>query len=124
VDHAGEFGWSWELQSEPWHLRYVAGDEVPAAVIEFEEDDEMLCIDYRPGGPEWVALVTTGTEVGHIWNGHADAVYRAGKVRRVTVDRDTLVSLLRTWRAVGPCPFAGDHPWSDPSLAELWEVNR
>ena len=30
------FGFSWELQSEPWHVRYVAGDSIPQAVIEFE----------------------------------------------------------------------------------------
>jgi D-alanyl-D-alanine carboxypeptidase len=28
-------GFSWEAQSEPWHIRYVAGDKVPAAVIAF-----------------------------------------------------------------------------------------
>ena len=26
------FGWSWELQEEPWHIRYVAGDVLPAIV--------------------------------------------------------------------------------------------
>lgn len=26
------FGFSWEVQSEPWHIRYVAGDRVPAPV--------------------------------------------------------------------------------------------
>ena len=34
---AAEFGWSWELpKTEPWHLRYVAGDNIPAAVREYE----------------------------------------------------------------------------------------
>jgi D-alanyl-D-alanine dipeptidase len=27
---APALGWSWELQSEPWHIRYVAGDKPPA----------------------------------------------------------------------------------------------
>lgn len=27
------FGFSWEIQSEPWHVRYVAGDAIPAAVL-------------------------------------------------------------------------------------------
>lgn len=41
------FGWSHELQSEPWHLRYFAGDAIPQAVLDFEvsdtseEDDHM-----------------------------------------------------------------------------------
>ena len=26
------FGFSWEAQSENWHIRYVAGDKIPAAV--------------------------------------------------------------------------------------------
>lgn len=26
--HAPMFGWSWEAQSEPWHIRYVVGDGV------------------------------------------------------------------------------------------------
>jgi len=31
--NATKFGFSWEvLPSEPWHLRYVAGDNVPEAV--------------------------------------------------------------------------------------------
>lgn len=32
-----KFGFSHEVQSEPWHIRYVAGDDVPAAVKEFVE---------------------------------------------------------------------------------------
>ena len=27
------FGFSWEIQSEPWHIRYVAGDATPARVV-------------------------------------------------------------------------------------------
>ena len=34
--NAERYGWSWELQSEPWHIRYVMGDTVPQAVIAFE----------------------------------------------------------------------------------------
>ena len=33
LDEAPSLGWSWELQSEPWHLRYVAGDKTPPAVV-------------------------------------------------------------------------------------------
>jgi LAS superfamily LD-carboxypeptidase LdcB len=35
--HAVEFGWSWEVQSEPWHIRYYAGDNVPKRVLEIEK---------------------------------------------------------------------------------------
>jgi LAS superfamily LD-carboxypeptidase LdcB len=30
--NADWFGFSWELQSEPWHLRYYVGDKVPLKV--------------------------------------------------------------------------------------------
>lgn len=36
LKHADSFGFSWEAQSEPWHLRYYAGDRTPRAVIEQE----------------------------------------------------------------------------------------
>lgn len=35
--NARGFGWSWELQSEPWHLRYVSGDDVPPRVKRWKE---------------------------------------------------------------------------------------
>lgn len=35
VDNNDKFGFSHEVQSEPWHIRYVAGNDVPAAVLEF-----------------------------------------------------------------------------------------
>lgn len=36
-DNAGRFGFSWEVvPEEPWHLRYVAGNAVPEAVVAFK----------------------------------------------------------------------------------------
>lgn len=35
--HAGAYGWSWEIQSEDWHLHYFAGDSLPPAVIAYEK---------------------------------------------------------------------------------------
>lgn len=37
--NAAKFGWSWELDSEPWHIRYVAGDKIPSAVLLYEADE-------------------------------------------------------------------------------------
>lgn len=37
IENNEKFGFSHEVQSEPWHIRYVAGDGVPAAVKEFLE---------------------------------------------------------------------------------------
>jgi hypothetical protein len=39
--HALDFGWSWELQSEPWHLRCFVGDAIPAAVLAHERGEAM-----------------------------------------------------------------------------------
>lgn len=57
VNNAARYGISAELQSEPWHWRYVAGDNIPAAVLEFERgvtvtptDVNPLRFDY-PGSP-------------------------------------------------------------------------
>lgn len=34
--NAASFGLSWEVQSEPWHLRYTAGDAIPQRVLDIE----------------------------------------------------------------------------------------
>lgn len=36
IRNASRYGISAELQSEPWHWRYVAGDRIPQAVYDFE----------------------------------------------------------------------------------------
>jgi LAS superfamily LD-carboxypeptidase LdcB len=36
LSQALEFGFSWELDSEPWHIRYFPGDEIPQAVLASE----------------------------------------------------------------------------------------
>lgn len=34
---AATYRFSWELQSEPWHIHYFAGDATPAAVLAYEQ---------------------------------------------------------------------------------------
>lgn len=41
LEHAQSFGWSWELQEEPWHVRYVAGDAKPTRVKEWLESKKV-----------------------------------------------------------------------------------
>lgn len=36
-DAALKYGFSFEAQSEPWHVRYVAGDRIPDAVLAYED---------------------------------------------------------------------------------------
>jgi hypothetical protein len=42
VVNARRFGFWWEVQSEPWHIRYCTGDAIPAAVLAYEEADMAL----------------------------------------------------------------------------------
>lgn len=36
LGHADDYGFSWEAQSEPWHLRLFTGDKTPQAVLDYE----------------------------------------------------------------------------------------
>lgn len=36
-DAALRYGFSFEAQSEPWHIRYVSGDRIPDAVLAYED---------------------------------------------------------------------------------------
>ena len=36
LQNCEKYGFSWEVQSEPWHIRYCAGDNVPQTVLDFE----------------------------------------------------------------------------------------
>lgn len=46
-DNAHRFGISAELQSEPWHWRYVAGDNIPRATLDWERGEA------GPGEPDY-----------------------------------------------------------------------
>ena len=45
VNNARRYGISAELQSEPWHWRYVAGDSIPQAVLDFERGVDVIPAD-------------------------------------------------------------------------------
>lgn len=88
--NAERFGFSWELQSEPWHLRYVTGDNVPAAVLAFErpakpdptpdpEEDNM--------NPKPVALLRMDGQL---------AVYAQTSIGKWWVDSEDTLTTLRS----------------------------
>lgn len=54
-DAALKYGFSFEAQSEPWHIRYVSGDRVPASVIAYEDS-------LRPPPPPPVVVPPTPSE--------------------------------------------------------------
>lgn len=51
VKNAATYGFSAEVQSEPWHWRYVAGDNIPAAVLAFEGGQQVTppVVEPTPG---------------------------------------------------------------------------
>ena len=44
--NAQKYGFSWEIQSEPWHIRYTAGDRIPAAVLAYEEGGDVTPAEF------------------------------------------------------------------------------
>lgn len=56
VQHAATYGYSAEVQSEPWHWRYVAGDNIPAAVLAFEGSQQATppIVEPTPGPTSFV----------------------------------------------------------------------
>jgi len=126
--NAARFGFSWELQSEPWHIRYVTGDNIPQAVLDHEDvvppppptkEVDMIAIDYKPGTPEWTALVSTGTQLAWVFDGHADAVYRAAGVGRVEVSGAQLTGLIKSSQTTTDAPST-----LSASDKALWEQRR
>lgn len=92
--HAHEFGWSWETQSEAWHIRYCTGDAILAAVLAYEHqnleeimqilvDDgtgQVWCCDgqlRRRVKPEWLGA----NMVGPITNAQAHQAGLLGNLR-------------------------------------------
>lgn len=69
---AHEFGWSWELQSEPWHVSWISGDVLPpravqvllaAGVLDPEEDEMAKPLAMRPKGYQNVFLVQAANAI-------------------------------------------------------------
>ncbi len=51
ISNAHRYGISAELQSEPWHWRYVAGDNIPLATLHFEKSGGHVPEPVNPPGP-------------------------------------------------------------------------
>lgn len=52
-DNVIRFGFSFEAQSEPWHIRYVAGDRIPQAVLDFEHAVLAPAPPFNPALQQW-----------------------------------------------------------------------
>lgn len=108
--NAQAHGWSWEAQSEDWHIRYVAGDNIPAAVLAYEAGHP-----FTAGGNMWelTQYGAKGDDVGDLQEVLADMGYD------VTVDR---VYGDQTAAAVK----AAVAPWvgGDPTGRTYWRGER
>lgn len=57
LEQTPRFGFSYEAQSEPWHIRYVAGDLIPRAVLDYERPPA------SPPAPDPIPVPTEGDPV-------------------------------------------------------------
>jgi hypothetical protein len=65
IANVKEFGFSWEVvPSEPWHLRYVNGDNAPAAVKAWMEANGVTAP--AAGGAPATATAAGGDDVGKL----------------------------------------------------------
>lgn len=68
--HAVEHGWSWELQSEPWHLHLCATANIPPTITNPpQEEHDMAELGYfrddRPTG--WQIFIVATDSTGSVW---------------------------------------------------------
>lgn len=79
IENAGKYGISAELQSEPWHWRYFAGDDIPIATQLYEKNGGVV-----PPGPASPAYPGTPLKLGS----KGDAVKLVQKVVGARQDGD------------------------------------
>jgi hypothetical protein len=119
------YGFSWELQSEPWHIRYVTGDDIPQAVLDFEtptpipptsplKDVDMIALDATFTEPDTVCT-WDGLFLAWVENGHAAGVLASIPVQRVTVDRTQFAGIIQASRTTTGAPWT-----LDTELQTLW----
>lgn len=102
--HAGSYGWEWELASEVWHLHYWPGDDMPQAVLDFEnnkptepetpeDEDVMELVTVIPGRENELPKEIQGgawwfiTAAERAWcpsDGNARAAFQMGLTKRAT----------------------------------------
>lgn len=108
--HAPSYGWSWELQSEAWHLRYVAGDALPVALHAAAPDPAP-----HPAEDANMALRTT-TTVKSLRNPNRRVV--AEVIGRELVVSNGAVKLA-DWPAERTRFPLDDYPWL---LGDPWDI--
>lgn len=109
-DNASRYGISAELQSEPWHWRYVAGDAIPAATREYERTGGVTSTN--AGTSEGVSTPTTGPALVFAYPG--EPIVRGSK-------HTTAVKLVQA--IVGATPD-GDFGAVTERRVKVWQASR
>lgn len=86
VEHELDYGFSHELEVEPWHVRYFRGDDIPTAVLSYEEDNDMATAE-EIAKAVWDLKLTR-------YNGAADAPRMGGAMAMITARSDYLANRL------------------------------
>lgn len=87
VENVTRFGFSYEDPSEVWHIRYVAGDDIPAAVLQFEHPFTPPSI--HEGDDFAMKIVNPPTRVYD--SRKSGGAFTSGETRRIKVaDRDAV----------------------------------
>ena len=122
----GQMGRSWALW---FHFEIHPDDFDDARTVEVKtnpiippttDEVDMIAIDHKPGTPEWTALISTGTQLAHVVNGHADQVFRAAGVHRITVSDAQLDGLIQSSQTTTRCPSA----WVNTARGAAWTAQR
>lgn len=77
-----KFGFSHEIQTERWHIRYFAGDDIPRAVLYYEEQQMALSDDDK----KWIKDLIRDEMELHL-----------GKLETVTYDDKTTGKRSQVW---------------------------
>jgi hypothetical protein len=102
TDPAGPSPWA---DAGSWNMDRFRGDVLNWGTQPPQMgEDSMIALDHRPGTPDWTAYTWTGTELAHVFDGHADQVLTAAGVRRVTVNDAQLIGVVRSSHCVTPPP--------------------
>lgn len=98
IDHEQTFGFSHELQSEPWHLHYFRGDSIPVAVLAYEQhgDIDMTPDALRKIVREEVRAVHTDDWAVHQLEGNEQAILDAKRPARARPSIRQLLLEIRT----------------------------
>lgn len=127
-DIALRCGFGWSLQSEPWHLQWYVGDDVPIFVIEWENSQSvkpgkigraMIIEYYTPGHPKYTRFVTNFVEIAWVFDGTWSGIVGGAGLPVVNVDDTQLLSAIKSLKPTTPPP-----PTIGGTLLTAWNAPR